>query len=55
MAWASLLSGFAKGASKKAKKKGAEMAKNIANKKEKDNSSAIVVREKSTTLAPMFG
>ena len=55
MAWASLLSGFAKGASKKAKKKGAEMAKNITNKKEKDNSSAIVVREKSTTLAPMFG
>ena len=55
MAWASLLSGFAKGASKKAKKKGADMAKNITNKKEKDNSSAIVVREKSTTLAPMFG
>ncbi len=55
MAWASLLSGFAKGSSKKAKKKGAEMAKNITNKKEKDNSSAIVVREKSTTLAPMFG
>ena len=53
MAWASLLSGFSKGASKKAKKKGVEMAKNITNKKEKDNSSAIVVREKSTTLAPL--
>ena len=55
MAWASLLSGFAKGASKKAKKNGGEMAKSITNKKEKDNSSAIVVREKSTTLAPMLG
>ena len=51
-----LLGNFAKGvAKKKVKKKGAEMAKNITNKKEKDNSSAIVVREKTTTLAPMSG
>ena len=52
-----LLGNFAKGvAKKKVKKKGAEMAKNITNKKEKDNSSAIVVREKSTTLsAPLLG
>ena len=56
MAWGALLKTVAKGAiKKKAKKKGAEMAKNITNKKEKDNSSAIVVREKSTTLAPMLG
>ena len=56
MAWGALVKSVAKGAiKKKAKKKGAEMAKNITNKKEKDNSSAIVVREKSTTLAPMFG
>ena len=51
-----LLGNFAKGvAKKKVKKKGAEMAKNITNKKEKDNSSSIVVREKTTTLAPMSG
>ena len=56
MAWGALLKTVDKGAiKKKAKKKGAEMAKNITNKKEKDNSSAIVVREKSTTLAPMLG
>ena len=54
MAWGALVKSVAKGAiKKKAKKKGAEMAKNITNKKEKDNSSAIVVREKSTTLAPL--
>ena len=51
MAWGALVKSVAKGAiQKKAKKKGAEMAKNITNKKEKDNSSAIVVREKSTSL-----
>jgi len=51
MAWGSMLKGIAKGAiKKKVKKKGAEMAKNITNKKEKDDSSAIVVREKSTSL-----
>ena len=56
MAWGALVKSVAKGAiKKKAMKKGAEMAKNITNKKEKDNSSAIVVREKSTTLAPIFG
>ena len=57
MAWGSMLKGIAKGAiKKKAKKKGAEMAKNITNKKEKDNSSAIVVREKSTSLVgPLLG
>ena len=56
MAWGSMLKGVAKGAiQKKAKKKGAEMAKNITNKKEKDDSSAIVVREKKTTLTPMSG
>ena len=54
MAWGALVKSVAKGAiKKKAMKKGAEMAKNITNKKEKDNSSAIVVREKSTTLAPL--
>ena len=54
MAWGALVKSVAKGAiKKKAKKKGAEMAKNITNKKEKDNSSAIVVREKSTTIAPL--
>jgi hypothetical protein len=51
--------GMAKGASKKAasgaKKKGAEMAKNIVNKKEKDNSSAIVVREKSASIVQSPG
>ena len=41
-----LLGNFAKGiVKKKVKKKGAEMAKNITNKKEKDDSSSIVVRE----------
>ena len=60
--WAALgkaAAGMAKGAAKKvasgAKKKGAEMAKNIVNKKEKDNSSAIVVREKSTALVAAPG
>ena len=54
MAWGALVKSVAKGAiKKKAMKKGAEMAKNITNKKEKDNSSAIVVREKSTTIAPL--
>jgi len=54
MAWGALVKSVAKGAiKKKATKKGAEMAKNITNKKEKDNSSAIVVKEKSTTLAPL--
>ena len=57
MAWGSMLKGIAKGAiKKKVKKKGAEMAKNITNKKEKDDSSAIVVREKSTSLVgPLLG
>jgi len=52
-----LLRNFAKGvAKKKVKKKGAEMAKNITNKKEKDDSSSIVVREKSTSLVgPLLG
>ena len=52
-----LLGNFAKGvAKKKVKKKGAEMAKNIINKKEKDDSSSIVVREKSTSLVgPLLG
>ena len=51
--------GMAKGAAKKAasgaKKKGAEMAKNIVNRKEKDNSSAIVVREKSASIVQSPG
>jgi hypothetical protein len=57
MAGGALVKTVAKGAiQKKAKKKGAEMAKNIINKKEKDNSSSIVVREKSTTLStPLLG
>ena len=57
MAWGALVKTAAKGAiKKKAKKKGAEMAKNITNKKEKDNSSSIVVREKSTSLVgPLLG
>ena len=57
MAWGSMLKGVAKGAiQKKAKKKGAEMAKNITNKKEKDDSGVIVVREKSTSLVgPLLG
>ena len=57
MVWGALAKTAVKGAiKKKAKKKGAEMAKNIINKKEKDNSSSIVVREKSTTLsAPLLG
>ena len=42
MAWGALLKTVGKGAiKKKAKKKGAEMAKNITNKKEKDNSISI--------------
>ena len=53
------LVGMAKGAAKKAasgaKKKGAEMAKNIVNNKEKENSSAIVVREKSASLVQSPG
>jgi len=49
-----LLGNFAKGAGKKVKNTGKKMAQNImGSKKEKDNSSAIVVREKTTTLAPM--
>ena len=63
MAWGALLKTVAKGAAKKvaagAKKvkgKGKKMAEKMMDaKKEKDNSSAIVVREKSTTLAPMLG
>ena len=57
MAGGALVKTVAKGAiQKKAKKKGAEMAKNIINKKEKDNSSSIVVREKFTTFsAPLLG
>ena len=56
MAWGALVKSVAKGAiKKKAKKKGAEMAKNITNKKESSNQTGIVVREKSTTLAPMLG
>ena len=52
-----LVKTLAKGAlKKKVKKKGAEMAKNIINKKEKDDSSSIVVREKSTSLVgPLLG
>jgi len=42
-------------AKKKVKKKGADMAKNIVNKKEKDNSSAIVVREKSASIVQSPG
>ena len=50
-----LLGNFAKGAGKKVKNTGKKMAQNMmGSKKEKDNSSAIVVREKTTTLAPMF-
>ena len=46
-----LLGNFAKGiAKKKVKKKGAEMAQNMMGSKKE---SAIVVREKTTTLAPM--
>ena len=49
-----LLGNFAKGAGKKVKNTGKKMAQNMmGSKKEKDNSSAIVVREKTTTLAPM--
>ena len=49
-----LLGNFAKGAGKKVKNTGKKMAQNMmGSKKEKDNSSAIVVREKKTTLAPM--
>ena len=39
-------------AKKKVKKKGAEMAKKIVNKKEEPKQTAIVVREKSTALVP---
>ena len=39
-------------AKKKVKKKGAEMAKKIVNKKEEPKKTAIVVREKSTALVP---
>ena len=56
MAWGALVKSVAKGAiKKKAKKKGAEIAKNITNKKESSNQTGIVVREKSTTLAPILG
>jgi hypothetical protein len=65
MAWGALVKSVAKGAAKKAatgaikkkvKGKGKKMAEKMMDaKKEKDNSSAIVVREKSTTLAPMLG
>jgi len=48
-----LLGNFAKGvAKKKVKKKGGEMAQNIMGSKKE---SAIVVKEKKTTLAPMSG
>ena len=51
MAWGALVKSVDKGAiKKKAKKKGAEMAKNITNKKEKDNSSAIAVSYTHLTL-----
>ena len=53
--WAALGKAAVGMAKKKVKKKGAEMAKNIVNKKEKDNSSAIVVREKSTALVAAPG
>ena len=56
MAWGALVKSVAKGAiKKKAMTKGAEMAKNIVNKKEKDNSSAIVVREKSASIVQSPG
>ena len=56
MAWGALVKSVAKGAiKKKAMAKGAEMAKNIVNKKEKDNSSAIVVREKSASIVQSPG
>ena len=42
-------------AKKKVKKKGAEMAKKIVNKKEEPKQTAIVVREKSTALVPDTG
>ena len=53
--WAALGKAAVGMAKKKVKKKGAEMAKNIVNKKEKDNSSAIVVREKSASIVQSPG
>jgi len=53
--WAALGKAAVGMAKKKVKKKGAEMAKNIVNKKEKDNSSAIVVREKSVSIVQSPG
>ena len=53
--WAALGKAAVGMAKKKVKKKGADMAKNIVNKKEKDNSSAIVVREKSASIVQSPG
>jgi len=67
MGWTALIGNVAKGAAKgaakrvvsgarKVRKKGKKMAENImGSKKEKDTSSSIVVREKTTTLAPFLG